>query len=135
MKNPFRPGDIKEYHTTVTPDKLAQFEAVPGGGVVHPLYSTFALAKDAEWACRLFVLDMLEPGEEGIGAYVSVRHASPAVAGSSVRLVATLQRVEGNLIYCTYQAFCGDRLLAHGEQEQRILDKARFQASLDKLAP
>jgi predicted thioesterase len=133
MKNPFSPGHVKVYATTVTPDKLAAFDAAPGGGTVHPLYSTFALAKDAEWACRLFVLDMLEPGEEGIGSFVSVRHVSPALQGSNIRIEATLQRVEGSLIYCTYQAFCDGRLLAHGEQEQRILDKARFYASLAKL--
>jgi predicted thioesterase len=131
MKNPFQPGDVQVYHTTVTPDKLAHFAE---GGPVHPVYSTFALAHDAEWVCRLFVLQMTEPGEEGVGSYLTVEHISPALLGSEVHLEATLQAVEGNLVRCTYAAYCGKRLLARGEQHQRILNKARFEATLQQLA-
>lgn len=130
MKNPFRIGDTREYRTVVTEDKLARFA---DEGLVHPVYGTFALAQDAEWVCRLFVLEMKEAGEEGVGSFVSVRHVSPAPLGSEVRLVATLERVEGNAVWCRWQAFAGERLVAEGEQEQRILDKARFERLLDKL--
>ena len=88
MINPFHPGDLKIYLTQVTDDKLARFDS----GLVHPLYSTFALGKDAEWACRLFVLEMKEPGEEGIGSYLSIEHLSPALLNSEVRIEARLER-------------------------------------------
>lgn len=129
MKNPYPIGAVEVYHTTVTPDKLAQFDA----GLVHPVYSTFALAKDAEWACRLFVLNMKEDGEEGIGSFVSVNHVAPAPLGSSVEIRATLQEVAGNKIVCTYQAFCGERLIAEGSQTQRIINKAKFDALIESL--
>jgi predicted thioesterase len=127
MRNPFQPGATKHYTTVVTADKLAAF---PEEGLVHPLYSTFALARDAEWVCRLFVLDMLEPGEQGIGGYVSVRHLAPAKLDSEVHFTATLQQVEGNKISCTYFAEANGTRIAEGEQEQRVLNKARFYASL-----
>jgi fluoroacetyl-CoA thioesterase len=130
MNNPFKPNDVQVHNTTVTPDKLAQFA---DGGLVHPVYSTFALAQDAEWACRLFVLQMTEPSEEGVGSYISVRHIAPAVLGSTVRIVATLVAVEGNTVRCTYQAYSNERLIAEGEQEQRLLNKARFLATIDQL--
>jgi predicted thioesterase len=133
MLNPFRPGDTQEFITQVTPEKLAQFE----GKLVHPVYSTFALGQDAEWVCRLFVLAMKEPHEEGVGSFLSVRHISPAVLGTQVKLVATLVSVQDNRVFCSYQCFAWPegRLLAEGEQEQMILEKARFERTLQRLQP
>jgi predicted thioesterase len=132
MRNPFQPGDTKHYRTSVTADKLAYFAQE---GLVHPVYSTFALAHDAEWVCRLFVLQMKEAGEEGIGSYVSVRHKSPAPEGTAVELIATLAWVVDNRIGCNYQAYAGERLIAEGEQEQHIVDKAKFDRTLAKFNP
>lgn len=129
MKNPFKPGDIKIYETKVTEDKLARFDA----GEVHPVYSTFALAKDAEWACRLFVLEMKEDGEEGIGASVSVEHLSPALNGSTVVFTARLEAVEKNSVVCSYQARVGERLIAQGTQTQKIINKQKFDDYLERL--
>ena len=98
------------------------------------MYSTFALAADAEWACRLFVLEMKEDGEEGVGAFVSVQHLSPAVLGSSVRIEARLEEVAGSRVECTYRAFCGERVIAEGRQTQRIVQKAKFDALLESLS-
>ncbi|MDX2286193.1 MAG: hypothetical protein NW241_18640 [Bacteroidia bacterium] len=129
MKMPFQPGDQRRYDTRVTEDKLARFDA----GLVHPVYSTFALGRDAEWACRLFVLDMLEPGEEGVGAFLSIRHHAPAPPGAEIRITATLAGAEGRRIRCTWEARHGSRLIASGEQEQHILRKADFDAYLATL--
>ncbi len=139
MKNPFQPGDVKTYALTVTPDKLARFPDQPGGGLIHPVYGTFALGQDAEWCCRLFVLDMLEVGEQGVGSLLTVEHLSPAPQGSRVTITATLEAVEGRRVRCRYQAHvlgsAGERLIAQGVQEQRIVDAARFAQSLADFAP
>lgn len=129
VKNPFQPGDRKEYLTEVTADKLAAFDT----GLVHPVYSTFALGKDAEWACRLFVLEMKDPGEEGIGSYLSIEHLYPAPLGSKVRIVATLKEVVDNRIVCSFEASANGRIIAKGDQEQRILDKARFDKLINQI--
>ncbi len=126
MKNPFQPGDTKLFETTVTADKLAEFES----GVVHPVYGTFALGRDAEWACRLFVLEMKEEGEEGIGSYLSVEHVSPAPLGATVEILATLEEVIKNEIICRYEVISEGRLVAKGRQIQKIIQKTRFDALL-----
>jgi predicted thioesterase len=125
----FRVGDTKEYSAYVTEEKLARFEA----GLVHPVLSTFYLAKEAEWCCRLFVLDMLEEGEEGIGVFVSVNHLSPAPLGALVDYRAAVEKIEKNQIDCVYQAFWGQTLIAEGKQVQKIINKAKFEASLKTL--
>lgn len=130
MKNPFSIGDIKKIYTEVTDQKLAEFDTEQ----VHPIYSTFALVKDAEWACRQFLLEMTESGEEGIGSYISVNHISPAVLGSKIMVEARLVSVIGNKIDCYYEVFSlkndGDhetkRLIAYGSQVQKIINKSKF---------
>lgn len=129
MKNPFHPGSIKVYETVVTESKLATFES----GMVHPVYSTFALGKDVEWACRLFVLEMKEDGEEGIGSFLSIKHVFPAPLLSNVRIEATLKEVVEHTIICSYEAFANGRLIALGEQEQKIINKEQFDKLLDGI--
>ena len=128
MKKTFRPGDIKIYEKEVQASETASFEQEE----VHPVYSTFALARDAEWACRLFVHEMKEDDEEGIGTMISVYHRSPAKIGSKVTFEATVKSVEGNEIICTYRVKVGDRLIAEGEQGQKILKKEKLSKIFDE---
>src|SRR4051812_10424957 len=100
MKNPFQAGDTRQFIHVVTEPDAAQFES----GEVHSVYSTFALARDAEWSGRLFVLDMIEEGEEGIGTGITVNHRSPALMGQEVLYTATLVEVNKNEIVVDYTA-------------------------------
>lgn len=131
MRKLFRSGDQKFFKTVVTTDSVASFNKQQ----VHPVYSTFALAKDAEWACRLFVLDMKEDHEEGIGTHLSIDHLAPALVGSEVEITATLVQVTGNNVHCTFEAKHGQRLLAIGAQTQKILLKSKLSDILTNLRP
>ena len=88
VKDLFKIGDVKEYSKIVADDETATFDS----GQVHPLYSTFAIAKDAEWVCRLFVLDMKDADEEGIGTFIEIKHHAPAKVGSKVDFTASITR-------------------------------------------
>ncbi len=124
MQNQFQKGDIKTFTKIVLPTEIAQFES----GTVHEVYSTFSIAKDAEWSGRLFVLEMKELDEEGIGTKISVEHKSPAFVGDEVNFVATFEEItERGEIITSFQAFCGDRLIAKGTQGQRILLKSMIE--------
>lgn len=129
MKNPFNPGDTKTFETLVTEEKLARFDA----GLVHSVYSTFALGKDVEWACRLFVLEMKEPGEEGVGSFLSIEHLYPAPLGSKVLIEASLETVTGNEVICQYEARANGYIIAKGRQGQKIIDKARFEQIVNRI--
>jgi predicted thioesterase len=129
MKNPFQLGDQKHYEKIVLSEESATFES----GTVHPVYATFALARDAEWACRLFVLEMKEEREEGIGTFINVRHKSPALIDAKVVFTATLNEVRKNNILCTFEAHVGDRLIAEGETGQKILKCEQFEKIFNGL--
>jgi predicted thioesterase len=128
--NPFSIGDTKEYHIQVTPEDAATFPS----GEVHPVYSTFALGRDAEWTCRLFVLDMKEEQEEGIGTFLHVHHVSPALIGHDVVFVATLEEVKGNHVICSFKAFVGHREIAYGQQGQKILNRNKINDIFNALS-
>lgn len=123
MKNPFSVGDTKTYQHTVATDDVPAFH----GEAVHQVYATFALARDAEWASRLFVLEMKEDDEEGIGTAVNIQHHSPALLGETVNFTSTLQEVKGNEIITPYEAHVEGRLIASGETRQKILKKEKLE--------
>lgn len=123
MKNPFSLGDTLTFTHIVTGADQAAFES----GIVHAVYSTFALARDAEWSGRLFVLEMKEADEEGIGTGITVVHHSPALIGQEVVFTAKLTAVNGNEVVTAYEAKAGDRLIASGEQKQKIIKKEKLE--------
>lgn len=123
MREIFSIGDEKFFARNIGNEDLATFDP---GGHVHPLYSTFALVRDAEWTCRQFVLDMKDSDEEGIGTFVHVKHHSPALLGETIEFIATLQSVQGNEVICKYVARVKERIIATGEQGQKILKKEKL---------
>lgn len=129
MINPFSIGDTRIFTHTVTEADAAAFES----GQVHNVYSTFALARDAEWSGRLFVLEMKEAGEEGIGTGITVMHHSPALMGQEVIFTATLAEVNKNEVVTDYTAKVNGRLVAHGRQWQKILKKEKLDKLFDSL--
>jgi predicted thioesterase len=129
MISKFKIGDKKTFSHVVVNDDTATFSS----GNVHPVYSTFALARDAEWCCRLFVLDMKEWDEEGIGTFISVQHQSPALIGQEVIFEATLQALDKNNVVCNFIAKVGEKIIAKGEQVQKILKKERIEKLFSEL--
>ncbi len=129
MNNPFKVGDTKQFTKVVLENDTATFD----NGNVHPVYATFALGRDAEWCCRLFVLDMKETDEEGIGTFLTIQHKSPALVGSTVQFTAFVKSIIKNEIICTYTAKVGDRLIAEGEQGQKIIPKHKLDTLFSSL--
>lgn len=123
MRNPFQIGDQKTYTKIVSQEETARFES----GEVHPFYGTFALARDAEWSSRLFVLEMKEEAEEGIGTFVEIQHLSPALVGDEVVFTAQLEEVTGNNVICSIEAKVGARIIARGRTGQKILRKEKLE--------
>jgi len=131
MKNPFQKGDQKIFSKYVLQNELASFES----GTVHEVYSTFALARDAEWSGRLFVLEMKEEGEEGIGTKIHVDHKGPAFVGDEIKFVATFEEItDRGEIITSFKAFSKDRLIAQGLQGQRILKKETLDQMFESLS-
>lgn len=98
MKLIFKPGDVKVYTKKVAMQDAAAFH----GEVLHPVYATFALARDFEWSSRLFFLEMKEDDEEGVGTFLSIEHQSPAKIDEEVIICATVETISGTNIVGTF---------------------------------
>ncbi len=129
MKDLFKVGDSKTFTHKVTEADTATFES----GNVHPVYATFAIARDAEWSSRLFVLEMKEPHEEGIGTYVEIQHLAPAFVDEEVLFKASVAELSGYTIHCSITASVGERLIATCKTGQKILPKEKLNAHFEKL--
>lgn len=129
MKSIFKVGDQLHLEHLVVEADLASFKEEN----VHPFFSTFALGREAEWACRQFVLQMKEDDEEGIGTFLNIRHVSPAFLNDTVTFIATVKFIEGHRIDCDFQAKVGERLIAEGEQGQKILKKEKVERLIQSV--
>jgi predicted thioesterase len=130
VKSIFQIGDKKQFTRIVRAEDTAVFES----GEVHPVYATFALTRDAEWSSRLFVLEIKEAHEEGIGTFVNVKHASPAFVGQKVVFETVIDELKGNEINCSFTAKVGERLIAEGRTGQKILPKEKIETLFKNLS-
>ena len=122
MKNIFSIGDIKSYQKIVTEEDVAAFH----GAVVHPVCSTFVLAREAEWTTRLFVLEMRDEDEEGIGTFVQVQHHAPAFVGDTMTFTGKITEINRHELICSFEAKVDNRLVASGTTGQKILKRERL---------
>lgn len=129
--NPQKPhiGEVIVFEKIVTEEDLATFDT----GTVHRVYSTFALARDAEWTSRLLVLKYKNDDEEGVGIKVTVRHISPAFVNAKVKFVAEVIKNNENGLICRYKATVNGRVIAMGETGQKILKMRDLKAKFEKL--
>lgn len=122
MKTLFSPGEKRKYHKTVEAGDVAAFH----GKVVHPVCSTFVLTREAEWTTRLFVLDLRDDDEEGVGTFVNIEHRSPAFVGEEIEFTGILDQINGHEIICSFEAKVGDRLVAVGKTGQKIFKREKL---------
>lgn len=122
MKAIFKPGDQKTYQHQVIIADFASFM----GELVHPVYATFALARDAEWSSRQFALECCEPDEEGVGIFLSIDHRAPALEDDLVTFTAWIDQIHDNEIFCFVEVKVGDRLIAICRTGQKIIKKEKL---------
>ncbi|SMG38844.1 Predicted thioesterase [Marivirga sericea] len=130
MKETFQKGDKKIHSFLVKAQDVAHFEQE----AVHDVCATFTLAREIEWATRLFVLDMLEKGEEGIGSHLNIEHLSPALVGSEVNIEAEYLGVKEREILCSFIVKVNERIVAKGTTGQKILQKEKLNKIFNRLS-
>ena len=128
MKKNFHPGDKMVYRRKVEESDQAIFH----GELLHPVCSTFALARDFEWSSRLFFVEMKESDEEGVGTLLSIEHKHPAFVGEVIEFTATIENIDGMELFCAIEAHVSGRLIATGRTGQKMLKKEKLYAIFSK---
>ena len=58
------------------------------------VYSTPMMVSDVEYSCRDFLLEHLDPGEDTVGAHVTIDHLAPTPLGLTVRIELNVVEVD-----------------------------------------
>jgi fluoroacetyl-CoA thioesterase len=58
------------------------------------VYATPKMVSDVEYACRDFLLEHLDPGEDSVGAHVSIDHLAATPLGLQVTIEARMTEVD-----------------------------------------
>jgi fluoroacetyl-CoA thioesterase len=122
MKTTFAIGDKKKYTKTVQAGDVASFN----GEVVHPVCSTFVLAREVEWTTRQFVLEMKDEDEEGVGTHLTIEHKAPAFIGEEILFTGKIEQINGHELTCSFEASVGSRVIAVGKTGQKIMKKEKI---------
>lgn len=128
MKTIFNIGDSKTYKRIVTHHDFAAFH----GTIVHPVCSTFALARDIEWTTRQFVIDMCDGDEEGVGTFIHIDHQSPAFEGEELYFEGKIDELKQHEVICSVVVRVGERIIAHAKTGQKILKIERIKRLFQK---
>jgi len=89
MKNSLKPG--LELSKAVTVDESRCIGFMGKEGMV---YATPRMVSDVEYACRDFLLQHLDAGEDSVGAHVSIDHLAATPLGLEVKIEAKITEVD-----------------------------------------
>ena len=122
MKKILSPGDLKIHRFRVASEHLASFN----GQTIHRVCSTFKLAQEMEWSSRLFILDLIEDDEEGVGTMLHIDHKSPAFEGEEVTVMARFESLTSGELICAIEVKVNERLIALGKTGQKLMKKDKL---------
>jgi predicted thioesterase len=89
MKNSLKAG--LEISKAVTVDESRCIGFMGKEGMV---YATPRMVSDVEYACRDFLLQHLDAGEDSVGAHVSIDHLAATPLGLEVKIAAKITEVD-----------------------------------------
>jgi len=88
--------------------------------VVYAVCSTYALAREFEWAGRRVYLASKLEGTEAIGTQVEVLHKASAAVGAGLIILAQPITYKKGWLVCRCTAHEGDTLVAEGTTTQKV---------------
>jgi predicted thioesterase len=89
MKGSLKAGVATSKTVTVDESRCIGFMGKEGA-----VYATPRMVSDVEYTCRDFLLEHLEPGEDSVGAHVSIDHLAPTPIGLAVTIDVRVAEVD-----------------------------------------
>jgi fluoroacetyl-CoA thioesterase len=89
VKASLKPG--LQFTKVITVDEARCISFMGKEGMV---YATPRMVSDVEYACRDFLLQHLDPGEDSVGAHVSIDHLAATPMGLKVTIEGRVEQVD-----------------------------------------
>jgi len=101
------------------------------------VYATPALVRDFEYACREFLLNYVDSGEDSVGTGISVSHGASTLRGMTVQITITVSKIEGRLVTFSLHAKDDIEEISQGSHSRFVVDieklRTRVAAKAEKM--
>ncbi|MEW6690265.1 MAG: thioesterase family protein [Pseudomonadota bacterium] len=94
-------------------------------GPENMVYATPRMVSDVEYACREFLLQHLDPGEDSVGAHVSIDHLAPTPPGMEVAIEARVAEVDRRKIVFEFSVKDAVEECGRGRHVRFVVETAR----------
>jgi fluoroacetyl-CoA thioesterase len=125
MKDSLKPG--LELKKTLTVDEARCIGFMGREGMV---YATPRMVSDVEYACRDFLLAHLDPGEDSVGAHVSIDHLAATPLGLQVTVDAKITEIDRRKVVFSFSVKDTLEEVGRGKHVRFVVETAKSRERL-----
>jgi len=94
------------------------------------VYATPMMVSDVEYACRDFLLQHLDPGEDSVGAHVSIDHLAATPLGLSVSVEIKIVEIDRRRVTFEFSVKDPIEEVGRGKHVRFVVDTAKTRERL-----
>jgi len=94
------------------------------------VYATPRMVSDVEYACRDFLLAHLDPGEDSVGAHVSIDHLAATPLGLTVRIEVRVAEVDRRKVVFEFTVHDPVEEVGRGKHVRFVVETAKTRERL-----
>jgi fluoroacetyl-CoA thioesterase len=125
MKSSLKSGLEARKNITIGEDRCIGFMGKEG-----MVYATPKMVSDVEYACRDFLLEHLDAGEDSVGAHVSIDHLAPTPLGLEVSVSIEVAEVDRRKVVFRFSVKDPIEEVGRGMHVRFVVETAKTRARL-----
>ncbi len=125
MKSSLKPG--LSFSKSILIDEARCISFMGKEGMV---YATPKMVSDMEYTCRDFLLEHLDPGEDSVGAHVSIDHLAPTPLGMKVNVEIKVTEVDRRKVVFSFSVKDLIEEAGRGTHVRFVIDTAKTRERL-----
>lgn len=94
------------------------------------VYATPRMVNDVEYACREFLLQHLDPGEDSVGAHVSIDHLAATPMGLKVTIEAKVVEIDRRKVSFEFSVHDPVEQVGRGRHVRFVVETAKTRERL-----
>ena len=125
MKTSLKPGITAKRSYTVDESRCIGFMGKEGA-----VYATPRMVSDVEYTCRDFLLQHLDPGEDSVGAHVSIDHLAATPMGLAVKVEVRIAEVDRRKVTFEFAVHDPVEQVGRGKHVRFVVETAKSRERL-----
>jgi fluoroacetyl-CoA thioesterase len=94
------------------------------------VYATPRMVGDVEYTCRDFLLEHLDPGEDSVGAHVSIDHLAATPLGLKIEVKVRVSEIDRRRVTFEFTVHDGIEECGRGKHVRFVVDTAKTRERL-----